>query len=82
MPAGGCVTLAGDVSPVRGAHDQPVNEETQSIGVERPSREYALICVECRTISRPGALGWRMYLDVEGDLATYCPGCAAHEFGD
>jgi hypothetical protein len=52
------------------------------VGVERPAREYALICVECRAISRPGALGWRTYLDDQHDLATYCPWCAAREFDD
>jgi len=78
--SGGSFTLVGDASPIRGAQDQPVNKERQAVGVERPAREYALICVECRAISRPGALGWRIYLDFEHDLATYCPWCAASEF--
>jgi hypothetical protein len=59
-----------------------VNDNLQTVGVERPAREFALICVECRAISRPGALGWRTYLDHEHDLATYCPWCATREFDD
>ena len=59
-----------------------MNQDKHAVGIERPAREYALTCVECRAISRPGALGWRAYLDYEQHLATYCPWCAAREFDD
>jgi len=28
------------------------------------------------------ARGWRAFLTVDGEVATYCPGCAREEFGD
>ena len=48
------------------------------VGV-RPRR---LTCLECEDVARGQAWGWRVYLDVDGELATYCPDCAEREFGE
>jgi hypothetical protein len=58
------------------------DKATENAVSRRRSREYALICIECRAISRPGSLGWRIYLDCDGEPTTYCPWCAAVEFDD
>jgi hypothetical protein len=40
-----------------------------------------LICTECGAEAPPDASGWRVYLDDEDKPVTYCPACAAGEFG-
>jgi hypothetical protein len=39
-----------------------------------------LVCAECGAVSDE-ARGWRAYLDDDGQAVTFCPGCAAQEFG-
>lgn len=42
---------------------------------------HELTCVECERTSPPESpVGWRTYLTVDDELATYCPDCAAREF--
>jgi hypothetical protein len=41
-----------------------------------------LVCAECGATSSGEAEGWRAYLDVGGEAATFCPECAESEFGD
>lgn len=45
-----------------------------------------LTCQECGRKADPDARGWRTVLTHEEDgsveTATYCPECAAREFGD
>ena len=41
-----------------------------------------LVCFECEDVARGQAWGWRMYLDVDDELAVYCPDCAEREFGE
>ena len=41
-----------------------------------------LVCVECRKGAEGDARGWRAFLTVDDEVATYCPPCAAAEFGD
>ena len=41
-----------------------------------------LVCVECQTLAPRDARGWRTYLTVDDEVATYCPDCAREEFGD
>ncbi len=33
-------------------------------------------------MARGQAWGWRIYLDYEGELATFCPDCAERELGE
>lgn len=40
-----------------------------------------LVCVECG-VRDDGERGWRAYLTVDDEVATYCPDCARKEFGD
>jgi len=44
------------------------------------------MCVECGREQPPGERGWRAYLTDEEDepayAVTYCPACAAKEFGE
>lgn len=40
-----------------------------------------LECVECGKTSQRGR-GWRAYLTVDDEVATYCPECSEEEFGD
>lgn len=46
---------------------------------EREKRK--LVCVECGTTAVAGAWGWRMYLTIDDELASYCGDCAQREFG-
>ena len=39
-----------------------------------------LVCAECEATSNHDAKGWRAYLDVDRDVAIYCPDCAEREF--
>lgn len=41
-----------------------------------------LECVECGSMDADAAAGWRTYLTVDDEPATYCPDCAAAEFGE
>jgi hypothetical protein len=50
--------------------------------------EHSLICAECGAEAPPDAGGWRAYvvgvgdeMDDEEEVMTYCPECAAREFG-
>jgi hypothetical protein len=56
-----------------------IREQGAAVGVERPPREHALTCHRCGAISRPGALRWRIVLDLCGQLSIYCAWCAALE---
>lgn len=47
-----------------------------------PETALALVCVECGFESEEGAPGWRAFLTVDGQVATYCPDCAGREFGE
>jgi hypothetical protein len=49
---------------------------------ERPSdlSQGELRCRECRQTSPPETARWRMYLDIEGEAAAFCPECAEREF--
>lgn len=38
-------------------------------------------CVECGAGDYRG-YGWRAFLTVDDEVATYCPDCAYQEFGD
>ena len=50
---------------------------TRNYPTERP-----LVCVECDDAAPPNALGWRTYLTIDGETATYCPECAEWVFDD
>lgn len=50
------------------------------LGAVETPRLLALICVECGATSEDG-IGWKTYVVSEGETATYCPVCAAKEFG-
>ena len=39
------------------------------------------VYVECGEGSEDDASGWRAFLTVDNELATYCPACAQEEFG-
>jgi hypothetical protein len=39
-----------------------------------------LVCAEGGSASRPGAEGWRGYLDDDGAAVMFCPECADREF--
>ena len=39
------------------------------------------VCVECGEESEDDVSGWRAFLIVDNELATYCPACAQEEFG-
>lgn len=54
------------LNDIRSAHD-----------LEEPLR-----CEECGRESEGGADGWRTYLTVDDEPATYCPEHARAEFGD
>lgn len=41
-----------------------------------------LECVECGARSSGDARGWRTYLTVDDELASYCPACGEREFND
>jgi hypothetical protein len=41
----------------------------------------AVTCTECGRHPRPGEL-WRLLFADIGEVAIYCPECAAKEFGD
>jgi hypothetical protein len=45
-------------------------------------RGGSLRCVGCGRTDRHSEKGWRTYLTLDSELATYCPDCAAPEFGD
>lgn len=47
----------------------------------RPSLEMILVCVECEAASEADARGWRAFLTVDEEVATYYPECSAKEFG-
>lgn len=40
-----------------------------------------LRCAECGA-SDDGERGWTLRLDVDGELAAFCPACDEREFGD
>lgn len=40
-----------------------------------------LECVECRATASGAAPGWRSFLTIDDEVATYCPECAEREFG-
>jgi ribosomal protein L40E len=40
-----------------------------------------LVCANCGATSPPDAASWRAYLDDDGNAVTFCPECAAREFG-
>lgn len=42
---------------------------------------HRLECVECGDTSLREAFGWRTYLTIDNETATYCPDCAREEFG-
>lgn len=44
------------------------------------ARHGKLTCVECGRTDDRSELGWRTYLTVDDELATYCPECAEAEF--
>ena len=55
--------------------------------VERAT-DGLLVCTQCATDAPPDAFGWQAHLTVGDDdaedaeeVATYCPECAAREFG-
>lgn len=39
-----------------------------------------LVCAECGRIDR-GEPGWTLRLDVDNDLAAFCPRCDEEQFG-
>ncbi len=41
-----------------------------------------LVCAECSKRSELSARGWRAFLAVDDQVASYCPECAEREFGD
>jgi len=45
-------------------------------------RAGSLCCLECGRTDRDSEKGWRAYLTVDGEVATYCPDCAEAEFAD
>lgn len=42
--------------------------------------DVCVVCVECGATSDDGR-DWKTYLAADGEAATYCPECAAREFG-
>jgi len=38
-----------------------------------------LLCAECGAGSPPDAADWKAYLDADGQVVTFCPGCAEPE---
>jgi hypothetical protein len=63
-----------------------ISDATMSI-VSIVVEEQLLRCVECATVSPPGAGAWKAELaddprdDEEPELAIYCPRCHLREFG-
>jgi hypothetical protein len=49
--------------------------------VDGDSLKLELVCVECGACSDTDAGGWRAFLTVDDEVATYCPKCADAEFG-
>jgi hypothetical protein len=39
-----------------------------------------LVCEECGATATGAARGWRTYLILDNQVATYCPECAREEF--
>jgi hypothetical protein len=39
-----------------------------------------MTCVECAADADEAARGWRAFLTVDEEVATFCPECAAREF--
>lgn len=78
--AGGGSDLDEGIAAARaelGALRERVNELTAATGQETP-----IVCVECGRESVAGETGWRTYLTVDDEPASYCPACAREEFGD
>jgi hypothetical protein len=50
--------------------------------VAETDNEHPLTCEECAAESPPDATGWRAYVNVHGEVVTFCPGCAEREFGN
>ena len=60
--------------PPDSGHARPMSDEGLT------DRGGTLRCVECGARADDRALGWRAYLTVDDEPATYCPGCAEREF--
>jgi hypothetical protein len=45
-------------------------------------RGGSLRCVECGRTDRDSEKGWRAYLTVDDQVATYCPECAREDLDD
>jgi hypothetical protein len=72
------------VRRVCGGHtEQPRSRPSIPSGTPKESApaEAALVCAECGAVSPPDAAGWRAYLNVDGEAATF-PACSAREFGE
>jgi hypothetical protein len=39
----------------------------------------ALVCEECSASATGAARGWRTYLSIDDQVATYCPECAGEQ---
>ena len=49
---------------------------------EPKAERQRLVCVECGDENRENAGCWIAFLDGEGQVLTFCPRCAAREFGN
>lgn len=60
-----------------------IRELVRLLALEKVEEEGELRCVECGATSPPeDSTGWQAHLTIDGELAVYCPACAAREFGD
>jgi dissimilatory sulfite reductase (desulfoviridin) alpha/beta subunit len=55
--------------------------DSGAAGIGRPEPRR-LTCVECGKTARGDATGWRSYVTVDDQVATYCPACAERVFGE
>jgi hypothetical protein len=59
-----------------------LNRLAEHLGADLDQHEdNGLRCVECGRRD-DGERGWTLRLDVDDDLAAFCPACDAREFGD
>jgi hypothetical protein len=51
--------------------------------MNEPGPIHTLDCEDCLECNRPwldSAERWRAYIDGDGEILIYCPGCASREF--
>jgi hypothetical protein len=48
----------------------------------KPETVRPLVCAECSRHDPGGERGWTVRLDVDDELACFCPECDREEFGE